>query len=252
MKSRGLIAVAILLSVGVVAGCAQDEGQQSAGVVGSATPVAGQSTPDHLVVDTGVDSESRQEFHADWPVDVNDPKVLREFSSAVIAGKVVSVERSYVDADAVIVTAYTIRVEKVYKGEKIPETISVTLPGGSVPLGEYIASLDNLGLYDMKLGKKDPELLSDAGLDPNQEQDPRTMDPATPVIENWGMNPTSGLLISELQPDSWVFYIGAVEGDVYYGAAFDHALSYLKDGTVYSLHSEADPSSVAESELVRG
>lgn len=252
MKYRSLVTVTILLSIGVVAGCAQHQGPQSAGVAGSAAPVVHESTSDHLIVDTGVDSESRKEFHADWPVNVNDPKVLGEFSSAVIGGRVVAVERSYVDANAVIVTAYTVQVLKVYKGEEIPETMSITLPGGSVPLGEYIASLDNLGLYDMKLGKKDPELLRNAGLDPNQEQDPRTMDPATPVIENWGMNPTSESLVSQLQPDSWIFYIGAVEGDVYYGAAFDHALSYLKDGNVYSLHPEADPSSVAESELLRG
>ncbi|AWB88529.1 hypothetical protein [Homoserinimonas hongtaonis] len=211
-----------------------------------------QSAPGHLIIDTGVDSASRREFHADWPVNVNDPQVLREFSSGVIAGKVIGVERSYVDANAVIVTAYSIQLEKVYKGQNIPATISLTLPGGSVRLGEYISSLDKLGLYEMKLGQKDPELLRNAGLDPDQEKDPRTLDPDTLVTENWGMNPTSKSLLAELQPDSWVFYIGAVEGDVYYGAAFDHALSYLKDGMVYGLHPEAERSPIPESELLRG
>jgi hypothetical protein len=63
------------------------------------------------------------------------------------------------------------------------------------------------------------------------------------------MNPTSKSLIAKLQPDSWVFYIGDIEGDVYYGAAFDHALSYLKDGWVYSLHPEAEGSPITEDSL---
>lgn len=252
MKSRGLIVVAMFLGACVLAGCAQSADGQKTGVVDSEVSVSVQPARDHLEIETGVESTSRREFHADWPVNVNDPQALREFSSAVISGKVTAIQRSFVDSVGGIGTVYSVRVERVYKGENIAEVISVALPGGTMPLGEYISSLDKLGLYEMKLGTKDPELLRNAGLDPNREQDPRKMDPSTPATENWGMNPTSKSLLAELQPDAWVFYIGAVEGDVSYGAAFDHALSYLKDGLVYSLHPEAEQSPIPESELLKG
>ncbi|MGY1550720.1 hypothetical protein ACW5CM_02920 [Microbacterium sp. A588] len=241
----------MFLALGTITGCAQDTGEGTARAVGSDEFSSAQSqVPDLFVADTGVETTSRSESHADWSVNVNDPAALFEFSSAVISGKVIGIERSYVDANAVIVTAYSVQVEKVYKGENIAEVISVTLPGGSVNLGNYILSLDKLGLYEMKLGQKNPELLSDAGNDPNQEKDPRTMDPTFVVTENWGTNPASESTLIELQPDSWVFYLGVAEGDTYYGAAFDHALSYLKDGLVYSLHPEAERSSLPESELI--
>ena len=102
----------------------------------------------------------------------------------------------------------------------------------------------------MKLGQKSPELLRSAGLDPSVERDPRAADPATPVTENWGMNPVSESLLRELQPEAWVFYIGEIESDTYYGAAFDHALSYLKGGKVFSVNHESAGSPIPESELL--
>lgn len=250
---RSAIVAIMLVALGAATGCAPSgSAQLSGGAQPSQSSQTRSQKPSHLVIDTGVEAESRKEFHPDWSFDVNDPQALYEFSSAVIAGKVIEVEQSYVDGNAMIGTIYSVQVEKIYKGQGIPKTISLSLPGGSVPLGEYIASLDKLGLYDMKLGRKSPELLRRAGLDPDQElaQDPRAMNPATPVLENWGTNPTSKTLIEGLQPDSWVFYIGEIEGDVYYGAAFDHAMSYLKDGVVYSLHPEAEGVSTPESGLL--
>lgn len=251
-KHRKGIAVATLLvlGLGLIAGCAQGDGEGAIGTVGSAgSPSAEPQPHGHFVADTGVETTPKMESHADWSVNLNDPAVLHDFSSAVVSGRVIGVERSHVDANGIIVTVYSVQVEKVYKGENIGRVISVTLPGGSVPLGEYISSLDKIGLYEMKLGRKDPELLRDAGLDGKQERDPRTMDASSPVTENWGTNPASESSLSALRPDSWVFYIGATEGKTYYGAAFDHALSYLKDGLVYSIHPDAERTPFPESDL---
>ena len=240
----GVLAGAAALAIGTVV-------VQPFGTAGTVRPVdtAQPHAPDLFVADTGVDRVPRMEFEADWSFNVNDPLVLRDFSTAVVSGKVIGVERSYVSGNANVVTAYSVQVETVYKGEDIPEIISVTLPGGSVPLGEYISSLDELGRYEMKLGHKTPELLRNAGIDPSQQEDPRTMDPSTPVTENWGVNPASEAMIAELQPDAWVFFLTS-DDDVYYGAGFDHALRYLKNGQVYGIRLEAERSPIPEGELV--
>lgn len=253
MENRARVPVAVVIAMIALAGCAQDHVEGSGGIASSVPPTSTQEVgpPDHIVVDTGVDASSPLVYIADWEINVNDPAVLRDYSSAIVSGRVAAVERSYVSRDTSITTVYSFEVDNVYKGEGIPDVISVHLPGGSVPLGEYITSLDELGLYEMKLGQKNAELLRSVGLDPNQERDPRTMDPATRVTENWGVNPTSEALIAQAQPESWVLYIGVVEGDAYYGAAFDHALSYLKGGLVYSVHPEAEKSPIRESELSR-
>lgn len=250
MKRLGTISVALLLTLSATSGCAQS-GQAGAALEDRADESisAQPSAPELFVADTGVENTAVVAPMADWPVNVNDPLVLRDFSSAVVSGKVTGVERSWVDGNGFVVTTYTVQVEKVYKGDNIGDVISVTLPGGTVPLGEYISTLDKIGRYQMMLGAKSAKILSDSGVDPSLQQDPREMDPATPVSENSGLNPASESLIKERQPDSWVFYIGSVEGGVNYGAAADHALSYLKDGLVYSLHPEASPTSIPETEL---
>jgi hypothetical protein len=239
----GMLAAAAAIAVGTVA-------VQPFGPTETVQPIdiARPQASDLFVADTGADGAPQMEFFGDWRFNVDDPLALRDFSTAVVSGKVIGVERSYVTGNANVVTAYSIQVETVYKGESIPEIISVTLPGGSVPLGEYISSLDKLDRYEMKLGRKTPEVLRNAGIDSSQEEDPRTMDPSTPVTENWGINPTREDTIAELQPDSWVFYLIS-DNNVYYGAGFDHALIYLKGGQVYSIHPEAERSPIPEDEL---
>ena len=249
MKQRAVVGVAMLLTLGAVAGCAHSDDAGTPTTVGSAEFASAEvQSRDLFVADTGVETAPRMTSIADWSFNVNDPAALRDFSSAVVSGMMIGVERSYVSANATVVTAYSVRVERVYKGENIADVISVTLPGGTVTLGEYIESLDELGLYEMKFGKSDPQLRGEAGLDPNEEHDPRRQDPSTPVTENWGVNPASASMVTELQPESWVFYIHT-EDNIYYGAGFDHALSYLKDGLVYGLHPEGERSPVPEDDL---
>jgi len=250
MRQRAVCGVAVLLAIGAITGCAQGEGTTVPGAVASAqSPSPALQKPNLFVADTGVETAPLLKSEADWSFNADDPAALGEFSSAVVSGKVVAVERSYVGGNGLVVTAYSVQVENVYKGEGIADVISVTLPGGTVTLGEYIGAVDKLGLYEMKLGSKDPELLRRAGLEPQKNEDPRTMDPSTPVTENWGVNPASESTVAEIRPDSWVFYI-VTDNDVYYGAGFDHALSYLKDGQVYSLNAESERSSIPEEELL--
>lgn len=203
----------------------------------------------HLVYDTGAEQKPAIPSVSDWSFNVNDPLALRDFSTAVVSGKVINVERSYVDVSGFIGTVYSVQVDTIYKGEQIADVINIALPGGSLPLGKYISSLDELGLYEMKLAPKAPDMLREKGLDPDREKDPRTLDPTTPVAENWGTNPTSETTLTELAPESWVFFISNSEGDVYYGAGFDHALSYLKNGKVYGVHPESETSPISEAEL---
>lgn len=250
MKRYGTIPVALLLAIGATTGCAQSAGTGVPAKDGPDQSASAQSpAPDLFVADTGVEDKPVDRPSADWPVNVDDPSVLREFSSAVISGKVTGVERSWVDGNGFIVTTYNVTVETVYKGDNVKKEIAVTLPGGTVPLGEYISTLDKNGRYNIMLGQKSAKILRDSGVDPSTQEDPRKMDPQTPVTDNWGLNPASKSLIEELQPDSWVFYIGAVEDGVNYGAAGEHALSYLKGGVIYSLSSEANPKSIPESRL---
>lgn len=238
VRRREVVAAIVIL--GIVTGCASTGASDAPAGDGTDSPAA------LLVADTGVEAEPVVTLQADWGFDVNDPMVLREFSTAVVSGTVIGVERSFVDGNGGIATSYSVRVETVYKGDGVAPVISVSLPGGTVTLGEYISSLDELGLYETRLGSK-AELLAGKGLP--LEEDPRTLDPSLPVTENWGVNPTSESLIERLHPDSWVFFIHA-DDSINWGSAFDHALSYLKDGVVHSLHPEADPASIPESRLL--
>lgn len=113
-----------------------------------------------------------------------------------------------------------------------PGVITVSVPGGSVPIEEYTESVDELGLSELKLGPKELQGRY-----------------AGPRVENWGRNPTSATMLAELQPDYWVFYLEGLEDGVYTGTGFDHSMRYLKDGQVHSLHSEAERPVFPEAEL---
>ena len=145
--TRTVAVIAALATMGFVVACAQTETGNQTQQAPSAAPDPGRpATVEHLIIDTGVGDASLREFHADWPFDVNDPHQLYDFSSAVVSGEVTGIERSFVDGNGMIVTSYTVKIGQVYKGQSIPEVISLTLPGGTVPLAEYISSLDKLGL----------------------------------------------------------------------------------------------------------
>jgi len=190
---------------------------------------------DLFVADTGVEGVPRMGFEADWSFNVNDPLVLRDFSTAVVSGRVIGIERSYVSGNGFISTAYSVRVEKIYKGSNIAEIISVNLPGGTVSRQEFMEA--------------QAERLRGLGIDPNYEVGQPIVDPSTPVTENRGVNPASEAMIAELQPDAWVFYLIS-DDNVFYGAGFDHALRYLKNGQVYGIHPESERSPIPEDELV--
>ncbi len=200
--------------------------------------------PDHFVADTGAEGTLPAPLDPDRSINVADPATLRDESVAVVAGRVIGVERSFIDGNATVNTAYSIQVKTVYKGEEIADVISVSQPGGTMPLGEYIAALDERGMYGRVLGFKD--LDGDAG---NGYQDARTMDPSFPVTANRGMNPTSARTLAELEPDYWVFYIGGVDDGSYYTTAFNYGLKYLKDGLVHSLPTEMAVPPFPEAEL---
>ncbi|WP_344203913.1 hypothetical protein [Aeromicrobium alkaliterrae] len=188
--------------------------------------------PEHFVADTGAEAVPPIHSIADWSVDVYDPAGLRELSSLVVSGRVVGVEGSHVDSGGFIVTTYMVQVQDVYKGGEDAEVIRVDLSGGAVPLAEYTAAVDELGQYELRLGPRDLE-----GRDPG------------PKAENYGLNVTSAAMLAELQPDSWVLYLGEPEDGVYAGVAWDHSLRYLKDGQVHSLHPEALRPTFPEAEL---
>lgn len=245
MRSRD-ITVAVVTALFLISGCGQGSGEESA--AGSPTPPP---TPEHLVADTGVEGQPVMREMADYAFDVVDPASLAKNSALVVSGTVIGVERSFVSANADIVTAYSVQVETVYKGEKVADVISVRLPGGTVPLGEYIQALDKLGLHEMKLGSKDLDRDGEPDGGDGGYQDPRTMDPMVPISENWGLNPTSEKTLAEVQPELWVFYIGGSEDGSYYGTAFDYSLKYLKDGLVHSLDTETKVAPYPEAELSR-
>lgn len=202
----------------------------------------------HVVSDVDVALAPAVHVTADWSVNVNDARTLREFSSAVISGRVVRVEGSWVDDSGDIVTTYQVRTEQVYKGDGVPDLISITLPGGTLPLGEYIAGLDKVGMYEMKLGRKSDAILG-SGEGNAAWEDPREADQSLPATQNWGTNPTSSSVLEALRPDAWVFYLGFSDERTHYGAALDHALAYVKDGTVFTLQPEAEQKSFPEREL---
>lgn len=243
MKQPRVIATAIILALGVMAGCTQDADTSPAdGAKGApATPAP---TPDHFVADTGAEGTLPAGFDPSWAFAVADPAALREESLAVVSGRVIGVERSFIDGNATVSTAYSVQVRTVYKGEDIADVISVSQPGGTMSLSEYIAALDEMGMYERVLGFKD--LDGDAG---NGYQDARTMDPSFPVTANLGLNPASATTLAELQPDNWVFYLGGSEYGSYYNTALNYGMKYLKDGMVHSLPTEMDVPTFPEADL---
>lgn len=241
---RRIGVVATILVLGVMAGCAQRADTSPTGDATEAPAILA-PMPDHFVADTGAEGTISAPLDPDWSINVVDPAGLAENSVAVVSGRVIGVERSFVDSAGGIGTVYSVQVRTVYQGEVSSDVISVRLPGGAMPLGDYISALDKLGLYEMHLGTKD----LDRDGEPDNGPDARTMDPSLMKTENRGLNPASATTLAELQPDFWVFFIGGTEDGAYYNVGWNYGLKYLKDGVVHSLPTEMDVPPFPEAEL---
>lgn len=159
----------------------------------------------------------------------------------VVAGTVISTDSTSVDSLGVIDTYYTLKVDKVYKGDlKVGDKISVSLPGGSMTLGDYITELDRIGRYDDNFPVKSEEFMKEHGIDPSTVVDPRDQDPNTLVTQNFGNNPTSESQNAEIDPDAWIYFLDEYEEGGYYGSVLNYSFKYLKGGYVYSLNLEND------------
>lgn len=221
-----------LLAVGVlVGGCAAESTSSPVTPRHSAAPESSE------LIDVSLAPE--KVVYADWSFNVDDPAAVAEFSRAVVSGIIVHTEASNVGPLEFIHTKYTLKVDKVYKGDlKAGDEISVSLAGGTMTLGDYIAELDRLGKYDDVFPTKDEKFMKDAGIDPTTVVDPRDADPNTPMTQNFGTNPTSKSLNAEITPDAWVYFLNSEDDGTYYGSVFNHSLKYVKDGYVYSLNPE--------------
>ncbi|MFT3944052.1 MAG: hypothetical protein QM705_09580 [Ancrocorticia sp.] len=265
-KSIGL--GAILLAMGVLGGCAAESGAGSASDGGSTASSAATLAPTAGVTATAsateaspgapaqesvdVNLEPRSEAQMEWGLNIYDPAAVAEASSEVVAGTIVSTDGNFVDVLNTINTKYTLKVEKVYKGDlKVGDEISVSLPGGSMTLGDYIAELDRLGRYDEVFPAKSEEFMKEKGIDPATVVDPRDQDPTTPVTHNLGSNPTSESLNAEVAPEAWVYFLNHEDDGTYYGSVLNHSLKYLKEGDVHSLNPDAGDhaTSLPEAEL---
>ena len=258
----------VLLAMGILGGCATGSstgtGASSATSAGMAAETAtttstAASPPTTSEIPqpsdgTDINLEPRLGRQIDWSFNIDDPAAVADFSRAVVSGVIVHTEGSNVGPLEIIHTNYTLKVDKVYKGDlKVGDEINVSLAGGTMTLGDYIAELDRLGKYDGVFPTKDEKFMKDAGIDPTTVVDPRDADPNTPVTHNFGTNPTSKSLNEEITPDAWVYFLNSEDDGTYYGSVFDHSLKYVKDGYVYSLDPEPlegqTPTPFSEAEL---
>lgn len=257
MRNRWTSALLVGAIAVAMAGCASDADPnvpQTAPLATSDSPTAALEGAENFVSVLDVASQTAIHLSLDSAINFNDPATLFATASGVVSGRIVDAPTSYVDDNGTIVTKFTIAVNEVFKGEGIGETVSISLPGGSVRLADYIDKLDKLGYYDMKLGRKSDAIAESGGGTPSEWVDPRSQDPDTMVTENYGINPTSESMISKLDPDYWVFYLGEpADGEAHFwGWSFDQALAYVKEDTVYTLSPESEVASFPESELRKG
>ncbi len=252
----------VLLAMGVLGGCAAESSGGSgatatgAGATASsapaatAAPTAGMTAtaaavtlvpPAPELSEVDVNLDQLQWMIREWNIDVDDPAAVAEESSAVLTGTVVRTDGTSLGSSGDIYTYYTIRVDKVYKGDlKVGDEISVSLPGGTMLTGEYIDEVERLGLTERVLPPRSENF------DPKAIGDPRDNDPNTPITDNWGSNPTSESLNAEIAPDAWVYFLNRQDDGTYYGSFAHHSFKYLKDGYIHSLHPEPEPGQTVE------
>lgn len=232
---------ALFLTMSALGGCTAESGAGSASDGGSTA-----SSPDATLAPSGTPNSSNVvdvnleplfPIEMDIAIDVDDPAAVADASSEVVAGTVISTDSTSVDSLGVIDTYYTLKVDKVYKGDlKVGDKISVSLPGGSMTLGDYITELDRIGRYDDNFPVKSEEFMKEHGIDPSTVVDPRDQDPNTLVTQNFGNNPTSESQNAEIDPDAWIYFLDEYEEGGYYGSVLNYSFKYLKGGYVYSLN----------------
>lgn len=220
--------VAAFLSVVLLAGCAATPEPQSEATASAPSAAAPMSAVD-------VASEPRYPIELDWSIDTTDPRAIEEFSSLVVKGVITSVGNAFVNSAGMINTIYTVDVSDVYRGQLASRTIEVSLPGGAMPRGEYIAALDELGLYNMLYGPKSEEFMREKGIDPDSVVDPREQDPLGLIIHNVNSNPTSPSFLKAANPEAFIFFLNSDDGpDRIFGSVLNHSVKYVREGIVYS------------------
>ncbi len=79
---------------------------------------------------------------------MDDAAAVAKASQVVVFGTIVNTNGTSVDQLGTIHTDYTLKIDKVYKGDlEVGDEINVDLPGGTIPMGDYIGELDRPGLY---------------------------------------------------------------------------------------------------------
>jgi|GEM_PF-4362710 len=219
----------------VLTGCAStaDAARLYGGSPADQVTVPGEPA-EYFTSDVDVSLASPYPVLFDWNIDTSDPSALASVSPYIVLGKVTSLDSTRVDESGFINTTYTVEVSENYGKENAPARIQLELPGGAMTLGEYIAGLDEAGKYELLLGQKSDEILREKGIDPSVVKDARAQDQEQVIIENYESNPTSESFLKDHRPDAFVFYLGGSENGVYYGAAFNHSLKYVRDGLVYN------------------
>ncbi len=234
----------VLFAMGFLGGCVSESGvaDNSAASTETLIPAVGvETTPAVEATDmpelskVDVNLAPLQWMQVEWDINVDDPAVVSRESHVVVAGTVVSTDSVFVDPLGEINTRYTIKVDKVYKGDvKVGDDISVSLLGGTMLAGDYIDEVERLGLTERVFSPSSTES------DPKAINDPRDNDPNSPIMSNWGSNPTSESLNAELKPDAWVYFLKLDDDSSYYGSFANHSLKYVKDGYIYNLNPEND------------
>ncbi len=249
MNSKALFRIMLAATaIGLIAGC----GTQATSPGGASSAASSTETPQSQrpMVDTA-ESPAMAVFF-DWAIDVSDPTVVFEASSTVVSGSVSEVQSSWVDDQGFINTTYVIDVAKTYKGDIAPgQQIKVSLLGGTMSLGDFIAEVDRAGIYDEVFTEKSTDFWLGKGYE-SAPPDPRSEDPATLVTHNFGSDPASESLNETIQPDAWVFFLNEDPDGTFSGTVLNHSLMYLSGGKIHSLFPEEAgdrDTSVAESEL---
>ena len=225
------VGVTVLVAGGLVACSTQIPARPAQGTSSPSVSAPVMAEPGVLSIDVG--KAPFIPFVVDWAINVDDMGAVVDASPIIVSGVVTRVIGTEVDELGVINTIFGVRVDEVYKGNLASgEEINVRLPGGAMTMGDYIAALDSLGIYDQIFPVKSPEFLEEHGIDPDDVKDARSQDPAAPVIHNHGSNPTSASVIAEIDPDAWVFLLDQDAVGSYHATFLNLSLMYLKSGAV--------------------
>lgn len=192
-----------------------------------------ENTPNELFLTSwDLMTEDRYPITFDFGIDTTNPNELSQVSENIIKGKILGVEGVSVNDVGIIETTYQVKVEESYKGET-ESIISVSLPGGTTTMGEYIRMLDERGIYELIFPNKNDDVLIEKGIDPTSAIDPRE-EPEKIIVHNLGNNPTSPIFVRDNKPESYIFYLNSETQDVYYSSVIGESMKYVKNNKVYS------------------